>query len=333
MLVPVVGVDLVADDDVAEALDAVDGGGLVVGVGLLVDGVGRAEVEGVDADLGAEEGLGEGELEVDLGVGDFGDVGVGEGVVADLVAFAVDALHDADVVLGGLADHEEGGLDVQALEDVEDARGPGGIGAVVEGEGDLPGMVAVLGDGVGERVGVHGLFCDHLLRDGDLVVVVEGEGAVAVLGLAGDAEDVAVALGVDGVAGLDGGEVADGVGCGWGHPRSSRGSCPPGRGARGRRSWMPRSAGGTHLVEDGDGVEKPDLVADVGVVVVVSEVGVDGVGVDLDLGSGIGGGLPGILGGKLLGAEDLELGLGWGLAGPDAGLGGGRGWGLAVDQS
>ena len=45
MLIPVVGVDLVADDDVAEALDGVDGGGLVVGVGLLIDGVGRAEVE------------------------------------------------------------------------------------------------------------------------------------------------------------------------------------------------------------------------------------------------------------------------------------------------
>ncbi len=68
VLVPVVGVDLVADDDVAEALDAVDGGGLVVGVGLLVDGVGRPEVEGLHAELGGEEALGQGELEVDLAV-------------------------------------------------------------------------------------------------------------------------------------------------------------------------------------------------------------------------------------------------------------------------
>ncbi len=49
VLVPVVGVDLVADDDVAVGFDVLNGGGLVVGVRLLVDGVGRAEVDGLDA--------------------------------------------------------------------------------------------------------------------------------------------------------------------------------------------------------------------------------------------------------------------------------------------
>ena len=34
--------------------------------------------------------------------------------------------------LAGLADHEEGGLDVELLEDVEDARGPDGVGPIVE---------------------------------------------------------------------------------------------------------------------------------------------------------------------------------------------------------
>ncbi len=68
ILVPVVGVDLVADDDVAEALDAIDGRGLIVGVGLLIDGVRRPEVERLDAELGGEEALGEVELEVDLAV-------------------------------------------------------------------------------------------------------------------------------------------------------------------------------------------------------------------------------------------------------------------------
>ena len=53
---------------------------------------------------------------------DFADVRMGEGVVADLVAFAIDALHGADVLLGLLADHEEGALDVVLLEDVEDLR-------------------------------------------------------------------------------------------------------------------------------------------------------------------------------------------------------------------
>ncbi len=71
VLVPVVGVDLVADDDVAEALDVLDGRGLVVGVGLLIDGVGRAEVDGLYAELGGEEALGEVELEVDLALARF----------------------------------------------------------------------------------------------------------------------------------------------------------------------------------------------------------------------------------------------------------------------
>ena len=54
MLVPVVGVELAADDRVAVMLDVDDGGGLVVGFGLLVDVVGRAEVEGLNAELAGE---------------------------------------------------------------------------------------------------------------------------------------------------------------------------------------------------------------------------------------------------------------------------------------
>ena len=92
MLVPVVGIDLVADDGVAEILDALDGSGLIVGVGFLIDGVGRTEVERLHAELGGKEALGEVELEVDLPVGDFADVGMRPGVVADLVAFAIDPL-------------------------------------------------------------------------------------------------------------------------------------------------------------------------------------------------------------------------------------------------
>ncbi len=307
MLVPVVGVDFVADDDVAEALDAVDGRGLVVGVGLLVDGVGRAKVEGVDADLGAEEAFGEVELEVDLGVGDFADVRVSEGVVADLVAFVVDPLHDADVVLGDLTDHEEGAFDVVLLEHVEDARRPFRVGTVVEGEGYLLGVVAVKADGVGQRVGVHDLLGDHLERDGNLIVVIEGDATAAGLWFAGDAEDVADAFVVDGVAGLDGGEVLEGFGVGGGVPDLPDGvvfgaEAPEGEGIDAEL------AGGAHLVEDGDGVEEPDLVADVPVVVIVGEVSVHGVGVELDLCAGVGGGLPGVLGGASQCAEDFRLG-------------------------
>ena len=66
MLIPVVGVDLVADDGEAELLDADDGLGLIVGVGLFVDVVGRAEVERLDAEFAGEEAFGELDLEVEL---------------------------------------------------------------------------------------------------------------------------------------------------------------------------------------------------------------------------------------------------------------------------
>ncbi len=93
MLIPIVGIDLVADDDVAEALDMFDGSGLVVSIGLLIDGVGRAEVDRLHAEFGSEETLGEIELEVDLALRDFGDIRVRVGVIADLVAVLVHTLH------------------------------------------------------------------------------------------------------------------------------------------------------------------------------------------------------------------------------------------------
>ncbi len=330
VLVPVVGVDLVADDDVAEALDGVDGGGLVVGVGLLVDGVGGAEVERLDAELGGEETLGEGHLEVEVADRDLADVGVGEGVVADLVAFTVEALEQAEVVLGLFADDEEGSGDLVFLEDVEDLRGPLGIGAVVEGEGDLLGVVADVLDGVGQGVGDHLLGDDGAVVEGDGVVVVEGDLAAAGLGLAGDPHDVAFAVVVDVVAGFDQAEILDGIGLERGVPDLPEGvvlgaEAPEGDGLDAE------GAGGTHLVEDGGGVEEPDLMADVGVLVVVGEVGVEGVVVELDVGLGVGGGLPGLLGGDVVDGEDLVEAWGRGLMGLLAGgLGRGQGHGPVV---
>ena len=167
VLVPVVGVDLVADDDVAEILDAIDGSSLVVGVGLLVDRVGRAEVERLHAKLGGEEPFREIEFEVHLAVWDFRDVRMRPGVVADLMAFAIDPPHEAGVVAGGLADHEEGALYVELFEDVEDLRRPLGIRAVVEAQGNFVGVVTVLLHRVGEWVRVHLFLGDHVVIVGE----------------------------------------------------------------------------------------------------------------------------------------------------------------------
>ena len=221
-------------------------------------------------------------------------------------------MHEADVVLGLLADDEEGSGDVVLLEDGEDLGRPLGIGAVVEADGDLFGVVAVLRDGVGEGVGVHGLGDDAEVGLGDGGVVVHGEGAAAVLGLSGDAQDVAIAFGVDVLAGRDLGEVLDGVGFEGRVPDLPEGvvfgaEAPEGEGLDAE------GAGDAHLVEGGDGVEEPDWCAAVGVLVVVGEVGVEGVVVEGDIGLGVGGGLPGLLGGDIVDGEDLvEVDLGGG---------------------
>ena len=211
ILVPVVGVHLAADDGVSGLLDALDGGGLVVGVGLLVDVVGRAEVKWLNAELADEKPLGDFEFEVELPVGDFADVGMGVSVVADLVAFTDDALHEADIFLGLGADEHEGAFGVLLLEDVKDLRRPLGVGPVVEGERYLVGVVAVLLDGVGAGINVHVLIDDELFARVGLVGI-DLDGALAGLGQSGDAENVAFALGVHVMAGLDGGERLQRVG-------------------------------------------------------------------------------------------------------------------------
>ena len=76
------------------------------------------------------------------------------------------------MLLGGLrADEHECAFDVLRFEDVEDLWRPLGIGAVVEGERNLVGMVAVLLDGIGVRIDIHVLVDDELLARVGLVGV------------------------------------------------------------------------------------------------------------------------------------------------------------------
>ena len=161
MLVPVIGVDLVADDGVAHLLDAIGGRSLIVGVRLLIDRVGRPEIERLNAELGREEPLGQVQLQLELTVGNFADVRMREGVVADLMAFANVALQQVDVVLRLLADHHESGLHVVLLQHVENLRRPDRVGTVVEGQRKLVRMVAVLLDDVRPRQRLHVLVGDR----------------------------------------------------------------------------------------------------------------------------------------------------------------------------
>src|ERR1035438_134092 len=132
MFVPVVGVQLVADDRVAVLLNLDNGCGLIVGVGLFVDVIGRAEVERLDSGLAGKQDVGELNLEIQLARRDIADVRMRVGVVANLVAFAINALHDPNIFGSFGADQHEGAFHAFLLQNVEDLRSPLGVGAIVE---------------------------------------------------------------------------------------------------------------------------------------------------------------------------------------------------------
>ena len=114
-LIPVVGVDLVADHGEAKLLYAHDGRGLVIGLGLFVDIVGRTEIKRLHAEFAGEESFCQLHLKVESIERNFADVGMEEGVVADLVAFALHALHEPNIFLGLRTDHHERTLDAASL--------------------------------------------------------------------------------------------------------------------------------------------------------------------------------------------------------------------------
>ena len=56
-LVPIAGIDLVADDGVTHLLDQIGGRRLVVGIRFLIDGVGRPEEQRLDPQLAAKQAV------------------------------------------------------------------------------------------------------------------------------------------------------------------------------------------------------------------------------------------------------------------------------------
>src|SRR5882762_5929916 len=152
-LAPIVGIDFLADDQVAHILGEGQLRDLFGVLGLMVDAVGRAEEDGFDADGAPDQTLGEIQLPMNFGFGDVVKAGMGVGVIADLVAFGVLALYDLRKLAGVDTDYEESCGNVFLLEDVEDFGGPTEVGAIVEGDGDFVVGRADLVDVVGERIG------------------------------------------------------------------------------------------------------------------------------------------------------------------------------------
>jgi len=98
---------------------------------------GRAEVNDRFADDIGEDVAGARDFIEHFGRCGAREVRVGPGMIADEMADAGHAAGELDLGLGELADHEKCGVDVVLGEDVEEARRPCRIGAVVEGEGEL----------------------------------------------------------------------------------------------------------------------------------------------------------------------------------------------------
>ena len=131
---------------------------------------------------------------------------MGEGVVADLVAFGVDALNDAAEFFSLDADDEKCGGDVLVFEDVEDAGGPLGIGAVIEGERQLILAGAVTRHAIRLREG-----CEILVVD-EAGIFVDADLALPIGGLGFDVQDFAAAFHVDVLAGRHVFQVIGGIG-------------------------------------------------------------------------------------------------------------------------
>ena len=129
---PVGGHGIPEDRSEAEAAGDAEGGGAARAIRRTEEARGRA------GDFG--DGLiGAGELVFDGGGGGQGEVEMGPGMVADGMAGGGDLADEAGISLGAAANEEECGADIAAGEKLEEARGPGGVGAVVEGEGELAG--------------------------------------------------------------------------------------------------------------------------------------------------------------------------------------------------
>ena len=133
---PVLAVDVGEHRDVALAAGGEDGAVARVVEGVRGRGERRAHEVGGDAGRAGDRQLGVGDLAVAAQVGHAGEVGVGEGVDADLGARRDDPLGHVGVPGDHRADDEERAGHPVALQYLEDLRGPHRVGAVVEREGD-----------------------------------------------------------------------------------------------------------------------------------------------------------------------------------------------------
>src|SRR5215472_6870352 len=97
-----------------------------------------------DSDFTGEQSLGKIQLEFQNSGGHVTDVGVGKSVVADKVAFVINAAHEPRDFLRLHSDHKESRRNTLFLENVQNLRRESGVGPVVKREGHPLGLRAGL---------------------------------------------------------------------------------------------------------------------------------------------------------------------------------------------
>ena len=144
-------VDFLADDQIAHILRDRKLRDFFGVFGLVIDAVGRAEQNRFHADGAFDQALRQVEFPTNLRLGDFVEIRMRVGVVADFVAVGVFALQDFGIFAGLYADHEKCGGNVFLFEDVEDLRRPARVGAIVKRDRQFLFGRADLVDVVGKR--------------------------------------------------------------------------------------------------------------------------------------------------------------------------------------
>src|SRR5208282_4495827 len=292
LVAPVPGVDLVANGDIAQALGEFERLDLVFGVGLGIDGVRRTEQRGANAQLAGEQLLGQIQLHSHVARANRADIGMSKGMVPDFVTFAVNALGQTAEFLRLDSDQKECSRHVLAFEDVENFRRPLRIGAVVEGHGEVVLAETIARDtiGFGQTLEVFAIDESGLLIDGQLALAV-GRPRLNV-------KDFAAAFHVDVLAGRNVLQSIRRIGFSGHIPHTPQGAVfgaqpPQGEGLNAERLC------GTHLVEGSHRIQKPDIVAEV-IVVLVAEMRVKCVAVKINVLLGIARSDPGFLHGNAL---------------------------------
>ena len=195
-----------------------------------------------------------------------------EGVVADGVAFVIDAFGDPRKFVGLNADQKKRGLSVLPLQHVENLRRPLRIGAVVKRQNYFVWTITVTRHAIGFWQVLEILIGNYLC------ICIDGEVACAVSGTVFDAQDFALAFHIHILAGRYVAQFIGRPGIARNVPYPPQGPVlaaqpPQSEGLYAQRLRRP------HVVQRRDRIQKPDVVADAALIQ-VTEMGVERVVVE-----------------------------------------------------